>query len=226
MRARAHRQTAGARATTVGTVDTSDADVGELSMPLHSKDFTLSNPRDSDDEGDSAHGNDTNATATHNKTSGSSRSLRNDDGNDSGSGFDGDNEAGGTPHRRRLLRRHGGGSALGSAAGSSARSGVGGGGGGGAGTGSGWSKGGGGATSRAPWTGFNVEQYVWASNCLREEYDAVGVEGMHENYFIEPAVATMLTAAFGERRRRTSSRYSVDSTAANVALNSIGIRAE
>ena len=71
-----------------------------------------------------------------------------------------------------------------------------------------------------------MEQYVWASNCLREEYDAVGVEGMHENYFIEPAVATMLTAAFGERRRRTSSRYSVDSTAANVALNSIGIRAE
>ena len=48
---------------------------------------------------------------------------------------------------------------------------------------------------------FDIREYLWASNCVREDYDELGTEGMRTTYFVEGKVASLLEQSFGARRR-------------------------
>jgi len=49
---------------------------------------------------------------------------------------------------------------------------------------------------------FKIEDYIWESSCLREEYDEFGMDYMKTTYFIEGEVENTLTKLFGPRRKK------------------------
>ena len=80
--------------------------------------------------------------------------------------------------------------------------------------------------------GFDIKDYIWGSNCLRQEYDEGDISGMQQMYFMEPDVCELLVSAFGKRRivvkksvsqkSKRSSNASVKSSRTSLATESIG----